>query len=338
MTKSTSSQPLYAENFQWVDPYWPCGKALIESEEQVLVPDYFTSDVATPVHIGIHYTTVSRAIQSTLNPTTTKLMANTTLVDRQRITVKETCLTGVCFLREHNLKPSENCLVLDLLQQTPERDVLEVLVRLLAQVHARFPTVILANDNRANAVLEAMSDDELANVVEVVLQPEVPFLALPFGVVLVELLVDALANATVDQYGSRCLVCGYRTKVIQPDVHARHAFCLALGLCWLFVLHIHDEPEPLRCDDHLLVLPLAIDTEAVVGGRNGFRLLLDLVLPSLDGFVVEDDLSQFVFVVRRFGSLHELRGILVVGVECLPEIRPIGQALAYCLLRRLGIV
>lgn len=183
-----------------------------------------------------------------------------------------------------------------------------------------------------------MSDDELADVVKVVLQPEVPLPALPLGVVLVELLVDALANATVDQYGSRCLVGSYRCEVVQPDVHARNAFRLVLRLRWLFVPNVHDEPEPLRCQDHLLVLFLAVDAKAVVGRRNGVWFRLLLVLPSLDGFVVEDDLSQFVLVIGRLRSLDELTWVFLPCVECLLEVRPVGQALADCLLRRLCIV
>jgi hypothetical protein len=206
LTKPTHILPLYAECFEWIDPYWPCGKALIESEEQVLVPDYFPADVATPVHIGIDYTTIGGLVQPTLDPATTELMTHTTLISRKMITVKETGLTGVCFFREDNLKASENCFILDLLQQPPKRNVLEILVRFLAQVHPRLPPVIFAHDDLPDPMLQAELDQELANVVEVVLQPEVPFLAFSLGVVLVELLVDALADATVDQHGSRCLV------------------------------------------------------------------------------------------------------------------------------------
>jgi hypothetical protein len=87
LTKPTHILPLYAECFEWIDPYWPCGKALIESEEQVLVPDYFSADVTTPVHIGINYTTILRPIQTTLHTLARENMTHTFLVDRQRITV-----------------------------------------------------------------------------------------------------------------------------------------------------------------------------------------------------------------------------------------------------------
>src|SRR5690606_29018768 len=118
--------------------------------------------------------TVTGTIQPTIHPTTTELMTDATLVPWQWITVKETRLTGVCFLREHNLQTSENCFVLDLLQQPPEWNVLEVLVRPFAQVHPTLPPVVLAHNDFPNAVFQAVSDDELADVVKVVLQPEVP--------------------------------------------------------------------------------------------------------------------------------------------------------------------
>lgn len=187
-------------------------------------------------------------------------------------------------------------------------------------------------------MLEAMSNDELADMMEIVFKPKVAFLAFTFGVVLVEFLVDAFTNATVDQYGSRCLVCSYRTKIIQPDVHARHTFCFALGMCGLFVLNIHDKPETLGCQDDLFVGSGTLNAEAVVGGCNGVGLLLDLVLASLDGFVVEDDLSQFVFVVRWLRSLDELGWVFLIGVECLLEVRPVGQALTNSLLCCLRVV
>lgn len=324
LTKPTHILPLYAECFEWIDPYWPCGKALIESAEGISVLDYFSTDVATPVHIGIHYSTISRAIQTTFHPLARESMTNTFFVSRQRITVKETGLAGIRFLREHNLQTSENCLVLDLLQQPPKRNVLEVLVRLLTQVHPQLPAVVLANDYLATTMLEAVSDDELANVVEVVLQSEVSLLAFPLGIVLVELLVDTLANATVDQYGSRCLVCSYHSKVVQPDVHTRYAFCFALVLCGLFILNIHDKPETLGRQDYLFVGSGAVDAEAIVGWCDSVRLLLNFVLSSLNGFVVEDDLSELIFVIRWFRSFDELGRVFLEGVECFLEVCPVG--------------
>jgi len=173
-------------------------------------------------------------------------------------------------------------------------------------------------------MFQTVLDHELTDVVEVVLQPEVSFLALSFSVVLVEFLVDTLANATVDQYGSLCLVCGYRSKVIQPNVNTCYAFCFTFRLFGLFVLNVYDKAKSLRCQDHLSVLSLAVDTKAVVSWRDSFRLCLLFVLSSFDGFVIEDDLCQFVFVVRWFRSFDELGWVFLVGVECLLEVRPVG--------------
>jgi len=139
-------------------------------------------------------------------------MLHTSNILRQWITVKETGLAGVRLLRENHIKSSQCCLVLDFLQEPPERNILEVrpcpLVQLL---HTLLPTIVLANDDRANAVFQAVLHDELADVVEVVFQPEVAFPAFTLGLVPVVVLVDALANATIDQYWSR-LIGSYRSR------------------------------------------------------------------------------------------------------------------------------
>lgn len=88
----------------------------------------------------------------------------------------------------------------------------------------------------------------------------------------------------------------------------------------------------------MLVVSGAVDAEAVIGRRNGVGLRLLLVLSSLDGFVVENDLSQFILVVRRLRSLDELAWVFLVGVECLLEVRPVGQAFPDCLLGGLCVV
>ena len=132
-------------------------------------------------------------------------MLNTSNILRQRITVKETGFAGVRLLSEHNLQTSKCGFVLDFLQEPVERNILEVSSRPLVQfLHALLPAIVLTNDDRADAVFEAVLHDELGYMVEVVLQPEIPFPAFTLGVAEpVEMLVDALANATVDQYGSR---------------------------------------------------------------------------------------------------------------------------------------
>ena len=67
----------------------------------------------------------------------------------------------------------------------------------------------------------------------------------------------------------------------------------------MFVLHVHNEAEAFGRDDYLLVLSLALDAEAVIARRDGREVLVLFRLSSFDGFVVEDDLSQFILVVRR---------------------------------------
>jgi hypothetical protein len=133
-------------------------------------------------------------------------MLHTSNILWQWITVKETGFAGVRLLSEDNFQTSEHGFVLDFLQQSPERNVLEILLGSLVKTfHALLPTVVLANDDRADAMLDTVLHDELGRMVEVVLQPEISLPTLTLRTEPVEVLVDAFANATVDQYGS-CLV------------------------------------------------------------------------------------------------------------------------------------
>ncbi len=257
---------------------------------------------------------------------------------RQRITIKETGFAGIRFLRENNVKSSQCCLVLNLLQESVERNILEVSPRPPVQfLHALLPAIILTNDDRANAMFDTMSHNELANMVEVVFQTEVAFLAFTLGLEPVEMLVDALANATVDQYGSR-LIGSYRSKIVQANVNTGNTFCR--GFMWdvLFVLHVHNEAESLGCNDYLLVVSVTLNAEAVVTRRDGCEFLVLLGLSSFDGFVVEDNLSQFVLVVGRHRHFDKLAWVFLPCVECLLEVRPIGQALTDGLLGGLCVV
>ena len=265
-------------------------------------------------------------------------MLYTSNILRQRITVKKTRLAGVCLFREDYFKSSQRCLVLNLLQKFAERNVLEVLLRPLVQFHASLPAVVLANDDRANPMLDTVRHDELANMVEVVLQSEIPFLAGVLGIAEpVEMLVNALANATVDQYGSR-LIGSYRSKIIQANINTSNTFCRGFVRDVLLILHIHDEAKSFGRDDHLLVVSDALDAEAIIARCDGCEFLILLGLSSFDGFVVEDNLSQFVFIVRRHRHFDELAWVFLVGVECFLEVRPVGQALTDRLFSGLGVM
>ncbi len=127
-------------------------------------------------------------------------MADALLVLRQWITVKERRLAGVRLLRDDHFQTSQCRLVPDLLNQFPERHILKILVGLLAQVEILLPAIVLSNDDPADTVFEAVGDDHLAGMMEVVFQPEIPLPTLHFRPVLVELLIDALDDTPVDQY------------------------------------------------------------------------------------------------------------------------------------------
>ena len=253
--------------------------------------------------------------------------------------VKKTRLTGVCFFRELHGNTNETCLVFDLLNKPPERNVLEVLLLFLPHLDFLFPAIVLAHDDATDAVLDTQVHNELGRMVEVVFNLEVPLPARPLVGVLVVQPVDALEDTTVDQYWMTELTGGYRSQIIYANVDTTHVvFADFLFLAFTLVLYVHHEAKGLGRDDHLLVVSGTLDAEAVVTRRNGCEFLVLLGLSSLDGFVVEDDLSQFVFVVRRFGTPKELARVFLVGIECLLEVRPISQTLTNSLFCRLGVV
>ena len=78
---------------------------------------------------------------------------------------------------------------------------MEVLVRLPPKVHFLLPSVVLSNDQRPDPILDAVLDQELGDVMEVVLKTEVSLARTALGRVLVEPLVERLCHATIDQYG-----------------------------------------------------------------------------------------------------------------------------------------
>ena len=133
---------------------------------------------------------------------------------RDRIKVEVARLRCVRLLGEQNLDPLQSSLVLDLLKQQVERHGAEVLVVSPSDADPRLPSVVLADDDLRDAMLQAQPDDQFGHMVEVVLNSEVPLLEDSLGRRLCSIghllgqrfvvpLIDALQDATVDQYGTR---------------------------------------------------------------------------------------------------------------------------------------
>jgi len=201
------------------------------------------------------------------------------------------------------------------------------------------PTIILPDDEPSDAVLDTGIDNELGRMMEVVFNLEISFPARSLVGTFVVQPVDALEDTTVDQYRMTELTGGYRSQIVYAKVNTRNlVFTDFLFLAFSFVLYIHHKPKGLRCDDYLFVVSDAFDAEAVVARCNGHEFLGFLRLSSLDRFVVEDDLSQLVLVVRRLWTPHKLAWVFLPCVQCFLEVRPVGQTLAYGLLRRLRVM
>ena len=89
----------------------------------------------------------------------------------------------------------------DLLKQQVERNILEVLISSLTKVHFLLPSIVLSDDQGSNPMLNAVLDQELGDVMEVVFKTEVTLLGTFLGRVLVEPLIERLCHSTIDQYG-----------------------------------------------------------------------------------------------------------------------------------------
>jgi hypothetical protein len=136
--------------------------------------------------------------------------------------VKETRLTGVRFLRELHDNTNQCCLVLNLLNEPPERNVLEVLLLRLTHLDLLLPTIVLTNDDTTDTMLDAQVHNEFGRMMKVILNLEVPFPARPLVGMLVIQPIDTLDDTTVDQYRTTELTGSYRSQVVYANVDATH--------------------------------------------------------------------------------------------------------------------
>jgi hypothetical protein len=95
--------------------------------------------------------------------------------NRQLVVVKETRLAGICLFREVYDDASQCCFILDLLNEPPEWNILEVLFLRFPHLDFLLPAIVLADDNATNTVLDTQVNDELGRMVEVVFNLEVAF-------------------------------------------------------------------------------------------------------------------------------------------------------------------
>jgi len=269
----------------------------------------------------------------------TRKMRRLSVPNWQPVMVEKTRLAGVRLFGKLYRDTNQHCLVLDLLHEPPEWNILEVLLLWFPHLDFLLPAIVLPDDDATNTVLETQVNNKLRRMMEVVFDLEVSFPARSLVGTLVVQPIDTFEDTTVDQYGLCQLTGSYRSQVVYANVNTRNLVLAdLLFLAFLLILYIHHEPESLGRQNDLLVVSGTLDAEAVVGRCNGCGLLVLLTLPSLDGFVIENYLSQFVLVVRRFRHLQELAWVFLPCVEGFLEVRPIGQALADGLLRCLRVM
>ena len=110
------------EAFQWVNSNWPCGKAPINSVEEINVVDYFPTDVSTPINISINTTPITQLKQSPHSLPREFKWFNSLLKSRDKITIFEGSFTCISLLRKDHSNPGKLRLIQDLLKELMERD------------------------------------------------------------------------------------------------------------------------------------------------------------------------------------------------------------------------
>ena len=122
-----------------------------------------------------------------------------------------------------------------------------------------FPTFISTNYNPGQVVLLAELDDILGDMMEIVLQAPVSFLASLFVWFLVEPLINGFHYSTIDQHWfDSCLVGSYRTEVVDSKVNeTTFLICQLLWrlALWLwniyFINNIYNKALGFWCDYYL---------------------------------------------------------------------------------------
>jgi len=115
--------------------------------------DYFAHDIVRAIHIRVDAPPVCRTIEPALDPSPTEDGCRIgSIVDRQRIPVEEAGLTGVALLGDLHLDAHQLGLVLEHRDEARMRHKDEVLIGPLPQANRLFPPVVLANDQRADAL------------------------------------------------------------------------------------------------------------------------------------------------------------------------------------------
>jgi len=98
---------------------------------------------------------------------------STFLIARNLVSIKKTGLRRISLFGEDHIDAKLFSLVLNLLDQHVERDALEALIRLLYQLRSCLPPIVLPDDDLRHLVFDGIFHNQFADVVEIVLKPEV---------------------------------------------------------------------------------------------------------------------------------------------------------------------
>lgn len=150
----------------WINPYrlnydspYPVGKS---------VRDYFTQDVVGGVDIGLDQPSIAGTEQAA--PDT---LACILLVLANRLLVEEGTLAGVTFFGDDDLNPDECGFVGEQVDELGMGQEDKVLVGTLAEPDLLLPAIILADDQRPDALREQRLDHQAATTVEFGLDPPI---------------------------------------------------------------------------------------------------------------------------------------------------------------------
>src|SRR6266487_4552624 len=175
------------------------------------VRDCFPNDVVRTIHIGIDQPAIRSAEQAARDA-----LAGIPCVMLDWLVIDEAALAGVAFVDQEHLNPHQFGLVAQHLDKAGVWHLNEVLIVPLPNADLLLPAVVLADNQRSDALPYQQVDNPPAVGVQVVVnlarsfcgQPfhplcasRLPKFGLQFGAALVVALVDVLCWATVNQNG-----------------------------------------------------------------------------------------------------------------------------------------
>lgn len=307
---------------------------------------YFPNNVVSAIQICIDQLASGAAEHSSVNTAT-----HVGFVVANRLKIKKRAFRRMTLFCQNNVDAYKFALVSQHFDKPGVRNGDKVLVVALANANTLFPSVILADNQYADLVLDQEIDNAPAGRMQVMVNtprslvghafdpkrsvPIAAQLTLEFCLALVVELVDGLQRATVNDYGLKTrFVCSYHREVVQTNIYASDQGVVQIGrFCFCFINDLNHVMGLLHNNAgllHIVVLQIKLDIQS-----RQLELTL-LQSRSANGLnVVANKISAIclVFVLRQTGSTCEGRRVSRPFFSSRMERLPVPQELPEHIVR-----